>query len=133
MKQLLSIFVILLVIALPTYTKADQQAVAESQLFGGEPLMIIRFNQPNVYYQLPLYKAVKRAIDIYPNASFQVLSVIPTTGDFKTDDKSAGEASEYANLITTALTDMGLPRARFRTNYTSDSTQSYHEVRLYVR
>ncbi len=125
-----AVFIALIFLGVPAFADRNDDP---SALENGELLMVIRFNQENIYYQMPLYKTVKKALQIYPNASFQILSVIPTTGNYKTDENSANLVAEYSSLIVNSLEEMGLPKARLRTNYTSGSDLQYPEVRIFVR
>jgi hypothetical protein len=131
MKHYFYIFSLLALLISPS-AQSDTQKV-EDDFTAGQPLMIIRFNKQNIYYQLPLYKTIKKALQIHPSASFQILSVIPTTGDYHADNEGSKEAAQYAALVTTALSDMGLPASRYRTNYTTDSSSSDYEVRIFIR
>ena len=47
----------------------------------GTPLVVIRFDHPNVDYQQILYAALNQALQARPNASFQVVAVSPTRGN----------------------------------------------------
>lgn len=130
-KILFALFLIVSVSYFPLISNANQPDEMPTGV--EKPLMVIRFNQPNVYYQLPLYRAIKKALSIYPNAFFQVVSVVPTTGNYKSDHDSAQASSGYATQVTNVLSEMGLPPTRMRLNYTSDSAASYPEVRIFIR
>ena len=47
---------------------------------GGSPLVVIRFDRPNVDYQQILYAALNQALQNRPGAGFQVVAVAPTRG-----------------------------------------------------
>src|SRR6185437_13314094 len=47
----------------------------------GTPLVVVRFDRPNVDYQQILYAALNQALQARPNASFQVVAVAPTRGN----------------------------------------------------
>ena len=46
----------------------------------GTPLVVIRFDRPNVDYQQILYAALNQALQNRPSAGFQVVAVSPTRG-----------------------------------------------------
>ncbi len=46
----------------------------------GTPLVVVRFDRPNVDYQQILYAALNQALQARPNANFQVVAVAPTRG-----------------------------------------------------
>src|SRR6202012_6007976 len=47
----------------------------------GTPLVVVRFDRPDVDYQQILYAALSQALQNRPNASFQVVAVAPTRGN----------------------------------------------------
>ena len=48
--------------------------------YGGTPLVVIRFDQPDVDYQQILYAALSQALQSRPGAGFSVVAVSPTRG-----------------------------------------------------
>ncbi len=56
-------------------------AAACSWLSAGTPLVVIRFDHPDVDYQQILYAALNQALQNRPSAGFQVVAVSPTRGN----------------------------------------------------
>src|SRR3546814_11917726 len=44
---------------------------------GRRPLVVIRFDRPDVPYEAPLFTAVPEALNRRPNAAFHLASVVP--------------------------------------------------------
>lgn len=97
------------------------------------PLVVIRFDRPNVNYEDALYTAVKGALDRRPNAVFEVVAVSPTNG--APGSNSLGEASSMRNAqsVMRSLTQMGLPTDRVRVSQNSSPSASMGEVQVFVR
>ena len=117
-------------------------APASSQGFGASPmsgtgarrpLVVIRFDRPNVDYEQPLYNAVSRALQRRPNAMFDLVAVSPNTGNPARAALAGTEAKRNAERVLRSLADMGLPLNRVRLSALSSNTAQTNEVHLYVR
>ena len=97
------------------------------------PLVVIRFDRPDVDYQQALYTAVSQAIEHRPTALFEVVAVTPNRGAPSNVAVSSGGAKKSAEKVLRSLIAMGLPAARLNlSSSTSDSAFS-NEVRVYIR
>lgn len=97
------------------------------------PLVVIRFDRPNVQYEQALYNAVSRALDRKPDAAFDLVAVHPKTGSTAQVILNSTAARRNAESVLRTLVDMGLPSTRVNmTSIPSAITQS-NEVRVYVR
>ncbi|WP_242465244.1 hypothetical protein [Rhodospirillum rubrum] len=88
----------------------------------GAPLVVIRFDSPNVAYEGPLSNAVQAALARKPDASFDVVAV---------SGGSASGAARGAERVVRSLTQMGVPSSRV--NLSAASSAGSDEVRVYVR
>ena len=102
-------------------------------LAGRRPLVVIRFDRPNVNYQQALYTAVSRALERRPNASFDLIAVTPLKGSTAKVAIDSSKARRNAQAVLRALTDMGLPPSRVALSATTSADASGNEVRLFVR
>lgn len=104
-----------------------------ANLAGQRPLVVIRFDRPNVAYEQALYQAVSRAIERRPDATFDLVAVASTTGS--AGERALGVASSRRNAeqVMRSLTDMGLPGDRIRMSGMASPTATSNEVHLYVR
>ena len=51
-----------------------------ADISGRRPLVVIRFDKPNVAYQQAVYNAVSRVLERRPDAAFDLVAVAPSTG-----------------------------------------------------
>ena len=97
------------------------------------PLVVIRFDRPNVDYELALYDAVSRALERKPNAAFDLVAVHPKTGSAAQIILNSTAARRNADAVLRTLIDLGLPTSRLGINAASSATIQANEVRVYVR
>ncbi len=95
-----------------------------------EPLVIIRFDQPDVAYEGPLQSAVAAALERKSDAVFDVVAVTP-------DNAQALQNSERgrrnAERVVQSLTRFGLPPERVTLAAATDPNVQVDEVYVYVR
>ncbi len=96
------------------------------------PLVVIRFDRPDVNYQQALYTAVNRALQRQPDAAFDLVSVSTLSGGTAQSSLNASSARRNAQSVLRALVDMGLPPSRVSLSATT-APSGGNEVRLYVR
>ncbi len=97
------------------------------------PLVVIRFDRPNVPYQQALYTAVNRALQRRPQAGFDLVAVSPMQGSPAGATVAANKAKRSAESVLRALSEMGLPLERVRLSATQSTEAQSNEVHLYVR
>ena len=78
----------------------------------GSPLVVVRFDRPNVDYQQILYAALNQALQNRPTASFQVVAVAPTRGTAASVQIAQTTARRHAEDVMRSMTDMGVPATR---------------------
>lgn len=99
----------------------------------GRPLVVIRFDHPNVEYQQAVYTAVSRALARRPDASFDLVAVAPNSGSPGQAAVNANTSKQNAENVLHALTGMGMPANRMTLSSTTSAQVSNNEVRIYVR
>jgi len=99
----------------------------------GRPLVTIRFDRPNVNYEQALYQAARKALEIRPNAAFDVVGVAPASGAAAQVALNGDIARTNADRVVRSLLSMGLPADRVSTGQTNDPNVQANEVRIYVR
>jgi hypothetical protein len=92
------------------------------------PLLVLRYNQPRIYYDKQLYTAVSKAVAIKPEVRFSIVSFVPDQG---------GEAMQQAataqtNALIASLQKMGIPASRISVSSEKVNDAPYHEIYLYV-
>lgn len=97
------------------------------------PLVVIRFDQPDVPYEQPLYTAVSRALERKPSATFTILAVAPNAGSPGQVAVNTNTSRQNAENVLRALTNMGLPADRVSLSATMSPDVQSNEVRVFVR
>ena len=99
----------------------------------GTPLVVVRFDRPNVDYQQVLYAALNQALQARPNANFQVVAVAPTRGNAASVQIAQTTARRHAQEVMRSMTDMGVPASRMNVASSTDPSAANSEVRVFVR
>ena len=99
----------------------------------GRPLVVIRFNQPNVRYEQALYTAISRALERRPQARFDVVAVTPNSGTPAEVARAEVGAKKNAQDVLRSLTDMGLPSTRVALSSAQNTNAASNEVHIFVR
>lgn len=97
------------------------------------PLVIIRFDKPNVNYDQPLYTAVSQALEKYPSAKFDLVAVSSSKGSTAAAAIAATEARKNGEAVLRSLTQMGLPMERINLNAANSKEVLNSEVQLYIQ
>ena len=98
-----------------------------------QPLVVIRFNQPNVEYEQALFTVVSRALERRPNAAFDLVAVAPSVGSAAQVSLATSKSRRNAEDVLRSLTNMGLPADRITLSATSSASAQGNEVHVYVR
>ena len=99
---------------------------------GHRPLVIIRFDRPNVNYEEALYSAVSQALDKYPGARFDLVAVSTAKGNPAEIALASSEARKNGEAVMRSLTQMGLPVERIRMDAANSPEVRNSEVHLYI-
>ncbi len=129
-------------IANTMFKKAAQDGQALYQSAPGQPaatqeqrrpLVIIRFDRPNVDYEQALYSAVSQALEKYPSAKFDLVAIGPTDGNPAQLALASTEARKNGEAVLRSLTQMGLPVERVNLNAANSSDVRNSEVHIYIQ
>jgi hypothetical protein len=124
MKRILLSLLIVMPLALPVTTLPHAASAAYSD-HTTTPLMVIRFNQPRVYFQRPLYNAVSKALQAKNTVMFQIINYAPAGAEAKAD--------RDLQAVLASLNQMGVPPSRIAVSNQEDPSLRFSEVHLYVR
>lgn len=97
------------------------------------PLVVIRFDRPDVPYQSALYNAISRALERRPQAQFDLVAVAPNRGTPADVSLAQNQSRRHAEAVLRTLTEMGLPPSRVTLQSTTSTAASTNEVHIYVR
>jgi hypothetical protein len=112
----------------PMSSPAPQASLGD----GRRPLVVIRFDRPDVQYEQALYNAVSRTLERRPSAIFEVVAVAPSAGGAGRVALASNQARRNAEAVARSLQRMGLPQSRVTlTSRTSDAAQT-NEVHLFL-
>ena len=101
--------------------------------YNGSPLVVIRFDRPNVDYQQILYAALNQALQSRPTAAFSVVAVSPTRGTVASVQLAQTAAKRHAQDVMRSITEMGVPASRLAVASSTDPNATASEVRVFVR
>lgn len=96
------------------------------------PLVVIRFDRPNVNYEEAVYNAVSQALDKYPGARFELVAVSPSRGNPAELALASSEARKNGEAVMRSLTQMGLPVERIRLDAANSADVRNSEVHIYL-
>ena len=100
---------------------------------GRRPLVVIRFDRPDVPYQQALYAAVSRVLESRPGAVFDLVAVAPNTGGAARIALNSNKAQRFAEGVLRSLIEMGLPPSRVAISGKTGNQSKTNEVHLYLR
>ncbi len=98
----------------------------------GRPLVVIRFDNPNVEYEQALYSALSSALERRPSAVFELVAVAPNRGTAGQIALASSNSKRQAEQVLRSLTNMGLPAERVSLSATTSNTAESNEVHIYV-
>ncbi len=114
-------------------TARPSAAPSRSSATDDRPLVVIRFDQPDIAYEQPLYTAVSRALERKPGATFTIMAVAPNAGTPAQVAVNTNASRQNAENVLRALTNMGLPADRVSLSATMSPDIQSNEVRVFVR
>lgn len=100
---------------------------------GRQPLVVIRFDRPDVPYQQALYTAVSKTLQVRPDARFDLVAVTPNRGSASEQAMAQSTIKKHTNGVLKTLMDMGLPASRISLSATSSTASASNEVHIYIR
>ena len=117
----------------PMMTASSGGGGAMQVAYSGTPLVVIRFDHPNVDYQQILYAALSQALQSRPGAGFSVVAVSPTRGTVEAVQLAQTSAKRHAQEVMRSITEMGVPASRLQVASSTDPGATASEVRVFVR
>mgnify|MGYP002848050856 CR=1 FL=1 len=111
----------------------SKSLVSSSSIVNKQPLVVIRFDRPDVPFERALFAAISRAMEQKPNAQFDLVAVSPTKGTPAELALNSSKSKDHASRVLRALTDMGMPAGRVSLSSTTLERAATNEVHIYVR
>ncbi|MBH67545.1 MAG: hypothetical protein CMM58_04260 [Rhodospirillaceae bacterium] len=97
------------------------------------PIVVIRFDRPNVNYEQALYTAVNRVLQRRPDATFSLIAVSSVAGGAAKSALNSNETRRNAQAVLRSLVDMGLPPSRVTLSAETSASNAGNEVHIYLR
>lgn len=108
-------------------------APAAAPLSGPRPLVVVRFDRPDVDFQQAVYQSVSDALEKYPNAKFELVAVAPGAGNPARKAIESTRSRRNAERVLRTLTQMGLGAERIELSAMTNENIQTNEVHLYIR
>jgi hypothetical protein len=134
MRKLIQIFLMLAMVSggagalLHPLTARAQTSASEAQA-----LVVIRFNQPRVYFDQQLFSALSKALAVKPDVVFRIVSYAPVTGNDSTDARWQEVASRNTQSVLASMKNMGVPADRIEVSGQQQSGLRFDETHVFVR
>ena len=97
------------------------------------PLVVIRFDRPNVAFEQSLYTAVSSALERRPAATFDLVAIAPKKGSAAQIAVASNTSKRNAESVLRSLSEMGLPLERVKLSAMTSPGARSNEVHIYVR
>ena len=98
-----------------------------------KPLVVIRFNQPHLYYDQQLYTAVSQAVATKAGVMFDIVASAPATGDATKDAQWIALSSKNTQGVVASMQSMGVPLERMHITGQTQPGLRYDETQIYAR
>lgn len=92
---------------------------------GALPFMIVRFNQPNVYFDGALSQAVQSALQAKPDAHFTLVSFAPVR-------QPVEEAAKHINAVSYVIRAVGVPDSHIHVQRNLNDSLQFDEIHILV-
>ncbi len=97
------------------------------------PLVVIKFDRPNIQYQQPLYVALSETLEKYPAAEFDIVAISPVSNNPAEMALAVTDARRNSEDVLRSMTQMGVPTDRIKMGAAQIPNILSSEVHLYVR
>ena len=119
--------------AAPLASRAPAAAGDSFAVANRRPLVVIRFDRPDVPYEWALYSAVSRALERRPDSQFDLVAISPARGGEAEQALDRSNSRKFAEDVLRTLTEMGLPAQRVSLSAATSGEAATNEVHIYVR
>ena len=102
-------------------------------LSDARPLVVVRFDQPNVSYEQAVYSAVSEALDMSPDAQFEIVAVDPGAGNAARRAIEAARSKQNAEKVLRSLVQMGVNANTVKMSTASNPEARFSEVHIRIR
>ena len=111
----------------------DKQLEVKRVNITGLPLVVIRFDDPNIDYEKTLYDAIGITVDKKPDASFGLVAVSPIGKNEGETRINASKVKKYAERVLRSLVSFGLPSKKVALSAKTSGDVVVPEVHIFVQ
>ncbi len=98
-----------------------------------KPLVVIRFDRPNVDFEQAVYLATSESLQRFPNIGFEVVAVAPNGVNPAQGALASSDAQNNAQNVARSMAQMGIPGSRIKMSSTHSPMARSPEVHIFLR
>ena len=106
---------------------------AKAPVNSSKPLVVIRFDRPNVDFEQAVYLAASQALEKYPNVGFEVVAVSPAGVNPAQAALATTDSQNNAESVLRAMSQMGIPGNRVALSSAKSPAARSSEVHIFIR
>ena len=111
----------------------DQQLDVPQVNITGLPLVVIRFDDPDINYEKTLFDAIGTTVDKKPDATFGLVAVAPIGKNEGETRINSSKVKKYAERVLRSLVSFGLPSKKVALTAKTSGDVVVPEVHIYVQ
>ena len=111
----------------------DKQLEVKRVRITGLPLVVIRFDDPNIDYEKTLYDAIGITVDKKPDASFGLVAVAPIGKNEGETRINASKVKKYAERVLRSMVSFGMPSKKIALSAKTSGDVVVPEVHIFVQ
>ena len=111
----------------------DQQLDVPQVNIRGLPLVVIRFDDPDINYEKTLFDAIGTTVDKKPGANFGLVAVAPIGKNEGETRINSSKVKKYAERVLRSLVSFGLPSKKVALTAKTSGDVVVPEVHIYVQ
>ena len=111
----------------------DQQLEVPQVNISGLPLVVIRFDDPDINYEKTLFDAIGTTVDKKADATFGLVAVAPIGKNESETRINSSKVKKYAERVLRSLVSFGLPSKKVALTARTSGDVVVPEVHIYVQ
>ena len=111
----------------------DQQLEVPQVNISGLPLVVIRFDDPDINYEKTLFDAIGTTVDKKSDASFGLVAVAPIGKNEGETRINSSKVKKYAERVLRSMVSFGLPSKKVALTAKTSGDVVVPEVHIYVQ
>lgn len=108
-------------------------STAKAPVNSSKPLVVIRFDRPNVDFEQAVYLAASQALEKYPTVGFEVVAVAPAGINPAQSALATTDSQNNAEAVLRSMAQMGIPGNRVALSAAKSPAARSSEVHIFLR